>query len=148
MFSAAYLHFYISLEKLQKLEVVFICIWMHLTLTLEMTDNYFPWSVPCLQGEQSRVQSCGNCSNMFSSTKLQWWAVCFFINIHPLSDCLESARLLPLKSLLSHPAEDTQQHRFVFLSGYTDEMQCETIFSMRWDEMRKKCLLKITFMYQ
>lgn len=41
---------------------------MYLTLTLEMTDNYFPWRVPCLQDEWSRVQSHGNRSNMFSST--------------------------------------------------------------------------------
>ncbi len=138
----AFLHF---ISKTPKLEVVFICIWMHLTLTLEMTDNYFPWSVPCLQGEQSRVQSCGNCSNMFSSTKLQWWAVCFFINIHPLFDCLEFVRLLPLKSLSRHPAEDTQQH--LFLSLHEDEMHCETVCSMRGGEMSAKKIALIYFSF-
>lgn len=39
------LYFYILLARFHIGEVDFICIQMNLTLALEMTDKYFPWSV-------------------------------------------------------------------------------------------------------
>lgn len=115
-----------SISRIPYPEVVLICIQMNLTLILEMTDKYFPWSVLFARWMYQSGEPRELLETCFSAQTAALGCLLLHQHSRPIWLLWNCEVLLFSKSSTSHPAENTLPSRL--------ESQPACHVEMRWDE--------------
>lgn len=122
-----------SISRIPYPEVDLICIQMNLTLILEMTDKYFPWSVLFARWMYQSREPRELLETCFSAQIAALGCLLLHQHSRPIWLLWNCEVLLFSKSSTSHPAENTPPSRLESQPAHRDEMRWDML---TWDYIK------------